>query len=100
MTLVLHGARQLVGVAPPGQGPRRGTALRDPGLVPAGAVVVEGETISWVGPESDLPPLPPDAVVHDLGDRVLVPGFVDSHTHLLFAGDRVAEWEERLAGVS
>lgn len=61
------------------------------------AVVVEGERISWVGSAADAPAAD-DAV--DAGGRALLPGWVDSHTHLVFAGDRTAEFEARMAGES
>src|SRR5262249_12110527 len=78
----------------------RGSALREPGLIADGAVVIEGETIAWVGRTADLPPLPEDAQVLDLEDKVVVPGFVDSHTHLIFSGDRVEAFEQRLGGMT
>ncbi|TNB73786.1 imidazolonepropionase [Arthrobacter sp. BB-1] len=61
------------------------------------AVVIEGERISWIGGAADAPAAD-DAV--DAGGRALLPGWVDSHTHLLFAGDRTAEFEARMAGES
>ncbi|CAI3795138.1 imidazolonepropionase [Pseudarthrobacter sp. MM222] len=59
------------------------------------AVVVEGERIAWLGPAADAPAA--DDVV-DAGGRAVLPGWVDSHTHLIFAGDRTAEFEARMAG--
>lgn len=59
------------------------------------AVVVEGERISWIGAAADAPAAD-DAV--DAGGRAMLPGWVDSHSHLLFAGDRTAEFEARMAG--
>ena len=61
------------------------------------AVVVEGERISWIGSAADAPAAD-DAV--DAGGRAMLPGWVDSHTHLMFAGDRTAEFEARMAGES
>ncbi|MDK1360268.1 amidohydrolase family protein [Arthrobacter sp. zg-Y1219] len=61
------------------------------------AVVFEGERISWIGAARDAPAA--DAVV-DAGGRAGLPGWVDSHTHLAFAGDRGAEFEARMAGQS
>ncbi|MBT2530698.1 imidazolonepropionase [Arthrobacter sp. ISL-48] len=61
------------------------------------AVVVEGERIAWIGAASSAPAAD-DAV--DAGGRALLPGWVDSHTHLVFAGDRTAEFEARMAGES
>ena len=59
------------------------------------AVVVERGAIAWVGPATDAPAA--DAMVSAGGGCVL-PGFVDSHTHLVFAGDRAAEFAARMAG--
>ncbi|GGI94573.1 imidazolonepropionase [Pseudarthrobacter scleromae] len=61
------------------------------------AVVIEGERIAWIGAAADAPAA--DDVV-DMGGRAVLPGWVDSHTHLLFAGDRTAEFEARMAGES
>ena len=61
------------------------------------AVVVEGERIAWLGAAADAPAA--DDVV-DAGGRAVLPGWVDSHTHLIFAGDRTAEFEARMAGES
>jgi imidazolonepropionase len=63
-----------------------------------GAVAVTGERIAWTGPASALPPGASAAVTWSLGGRVVTPGLVDCHTHLLFGGDRSGEWEQRLAG--
>jgi imidazolonepropionase len=65
------------------------------GLVPDAAVVVEGSRIAWVGPAADAPAA--DVQV-DAGGRAVIPGFVDSHSHLVFAGDRSAEFEARMTG--
>ena len=65
-----------------------------------GALVCRDGRIDWVGPTADLPPLPPDAEVIDATGQVVLPGFVDSHTHLLFAGSREDEFEQRLQGLS
>jgi imidazolonepropionase len=95
---VLRHAAQLVGVTQPGELRRTGQRLRDPGIVSDGALILDGERISWLGRTDGLPPLPPDAEVIDLSGKIVVPGFVDSHTHLVFAGNRLDEWEQRLQG--
>ncbi|WP_144719937.1 imidazolonepropionase [Agrococcus jejuensis] len=59
------------------------------------AVVLEGEVVAWVGPAAHAPAA--DARV-DVDGRAVLPGWVDSHTHLVFAGDRGAEFEARMAG--
>ena len=71
-----------------------GSAL---GVVTDAAFVVEGGRVAWVGRRIDAPEA--DAVT-DLGGRAVIPGFVDSHAHLVFAGDRSAEFAARMAGES
>ena len=65
------------------------------GVLHDAAVVVEDGLVAWVGPAGRAPAT--DAAV-DLGGRAVVPGFVDSHSHLVFAGDRSAEFSARMAG--
>jgi imidazolonepropionase len=74
-------------------------ALGD-GAVAEGALAVRDGTIAWVGARADLP-APPDALaarVIDAGGRWITPGLVDPHTHLVFGGDRVGDFERRVAG--
>jgi imidazolonepropionase len=61
------------------------------------AVVVEHGLIAWIGSSSGAPAAD---TVTDLDGRALLPGWVDSHNHLVFAGDRTAEFEARMAGQS
>jgi imidazolonepropionase len=65
------------------------------GLVHGAALVVVDGLVAWVGPASAAPDA--DRRV-DVGGRAVLPGFVDSHAHLVFAGDRAAEFEARMAG--
>jgi imidazolonepropionase len=98
---VLCHAAQLVGVTAPGESRRTGDRLRDVGIIADGAIVLDGDLIAWVGPSAELPPVPAGSEVLDLqGKSVVLPGLVDSHTHLIFAADRVDEWEQRLRGTS
>ena len=69
-----------------------GSAL---GLVRGAALVAEGGAVAWVGPAQEAPAA--DERV-DCGGRAVVPGFVDSHTHLVFEGERAAEFAARMAG--
>lgn len=66
------------------------------GVCREAAIVVEEGTVSWVGP-AGLAPAADRRV--DLGGRAVVPGFVDSHTHLVFAGDRAGELEATMSGM-
>lgn len=65
------------------------------GTIADAAVVVEDGVIAWVGPASEAPAAD-DKV--SLGNRAVLPGWVDSHTHLIFDGDRSEEFEARMAG--
>src|SRR5438477_12128641 len=98
--LVIRDAAQVVCVGRPGEHVKRGAGLRDPILVDNASIIVQDATIAWVGPTRELPPLPPDADIVDATGKTVLPGFVDSHTHLLFAGAREAEFEQRVQGVS
>ncbi|GHG99721.1 imidazolonepropionase [Pseudodonghicola xiamenensis] len=68
------------------------------GLVEAGCLVVDKGRIAWVGPEADLPVSYAAAPRHDLGGRLVTPGLIDCHTHVVFGGDRAREFEMRLEG--
>jgi imidazolonepropionase len=69
-------------------------------IINNGAVVADREQITWVGPMAELPPLDLSATVIDASGKAVVPGFIDSHTHLIFAGSRENEFEQRLRGAS
>ncbi|MEU1877948.1 imidazolonepropionase [Streptosporangium sp. NPDC020072] len=88
MSLLVTGLSRLVTNDPSlGQGPL--------GVVEDAAVVLDGPTVAWVGPASSAPAADE---VHDAGGRAAIPGFVDSHAHLVFAGDRTAEFDARMSG--
>lgn len=71
------------------------------GLQTDGALVVEDGRVVWVGPEADLPEsYLVDAEIVDAGGRVVMPGLVECHTHLLFGGNRAHEFELRSQGLS
>ena len=65
------------------------------GVIRDAAVVLDGERIAWVGPSSSAPAADER---FDAAGRAALPGWVDSHSHLVFAGDRTAEFEARMAG--
>jgi imidazolonepropionase len=91
---LLTGAGQLATCDPGlGEGPL--------GLVERGAVAAAGGRVVYAGPEAGLPDLEVDAgaVRVDAGGQAVLPGFVDAHTHLVFAGDRAEEFAARLRGV-
>ncbi|MET0296592.1 MAG: imidazolonepropionase [Microbacterium sp.] len=66
------------------------------GTLTDAAILVSDGLVAWVGPADDAPTA--DATV-DAGGRAVIPGFVDSHTHLVFGGDRADEFEARMTGV-
>ena len=72
-------------------------ATQDPelGELTDAAIVLSGDRIAWVGPSARAPAADEHA---DLEGRAVLPGFVDSHAHLVFAGDRAAEFAARMAG--
>jgi imidazolonepropionase len=82
------------------QVPRRGAAFGDLGIIPLGGVLTEGEVVLHVGSTRSLEreALRRRAEAIDCRGRVVMPGFVDSHTHLIFAGSRVNDYELRLRG--
>ncbi|MBM1631301.1 imidazolonepropionase [Sulfitobacter mediterraneus] len=70
------------------------------GLIDAGCVVLNGDLIAWAGPEAELPAEFSRAERHDMGGRLITPGLVDCHTHLVHGGNRAREFEMRLQGAS
>ena len=83
-----------------GSAPRRGRALADLGIIRDGALLVHGDRIAAVGPRRRIERLRESrrAEKLDLGGRVVLPGFVDSHTHLIFPASRAGEYEQRISG--
>lgn len=69
------------------------------GLLSCGALAMEDDKILWCGPASELPAYD-DGEVEDLGGRLVTPGFIDCHTHVVFGGNRAREFELRLEGAS
>jgi imidazolonepropionase len=86
-----------------GPAPRRGRRMTDAGYVPHAAVAAAGGRIVYAGPEAglDAAMVPgSDAVTIDAAGAAVIPGLVDAHTHVAFAGDRDEEIRRRLAGAS
>jgi imidazolonepropionase len=83
-----------------GPAPRRGAAQRNVSPIPRGIVASSQGRIVFVGTEEEFRfvPVAPDARVVDAGGGTVLPGFVDPHTHLVYAGDRREELRRRLAG--
>lgn len=70
----------------------------DAGILRDAAILIENGRIAWVGPADHAPTDPAGYTEVDAGGRAVIPGFVDSHSHLVFGGDRAAEFEARMAG--
>jgi imidazolonepropionase len=98
--LAVRNAAQLVCVSGGDQLARRGRLMQDLKIITNGALLARDGRIDWVGPTAELPPLPADAEVIDAAGKTVLPGFIDSHTHLVFAGSREDEFEQRLRGLS
>lgn len=77
-----------------------GRPQSDCSLIPRAALAWEGGAVRWVGPESELPRELAASPCEDAGGRLVVPGLVDCHTHLAFAGWRSEEFELRVRGKS
>jgi len=97
--LLIHRAAWLLTIASP-QGPKVGPAMGDLGLIEDGALAVKDGRIALVGKSSEVRPQAEAREEVDASGRVVMPGFVDSHTHLVFAGSRVEEFEMRLKGAT
>jgi imidazolonepropionase len=99
-SLLITGASQLLTLR--GRGPRRGSALSNLGITKDGAVLVRDGLIAAVGTRTEIEALPEARAAEklDLGGCVALPGFVDSHTHLVHAASRAEEYELKIAGAS
>jgi imidazolonepropionase len=93
--MLIHSASQLLTLS---GGPQRGAALGRLGLIQDGAVLIRDEKIEAVGTTAELRAANPHEPTIDAGGKVMLPGFVDPHTHAIWAGDRAAEFEQRLQG--
>jgi imidazolonepropionase len=98
--LVIRHAAQVICVSQARETVKQGAAMRELQVVDDGAVVLRDGLIDWVGATNLLPPLPADAEILDATGKVVLPGLVDSHTHLIFAGTREDEFEQRLQGAT
>ncbi len=98
--LLITGASQLLTLR--GRVPRRGKALSNLGIVKNAAVLIRDGVIVAVGTRAEMESLPEALAAEklDVGGRVVLPGFVDSHTHLIHAASRAEEYELKIAGVS
>lgn len=98
MKLAVVGCSELVTLAGPAH-PRAGAELRELSIIRDGAMLVRDGRIDRVGPRPQIA-IDPDAEIIDAGGRVVMPGFVDAHTHPVFAGNRAGEFEKRVEGAT
>lgn len=99
--LLVRGARQLLTLRG-GSGPRRGYALGELGVILDGAILIRDGVIESVGPSRRVENLTDARTAREIDatGRVVMPGFVDSHTHLVCGPARLLDYEMRLAGAS
>jgi imidazolonepropionase-like amidohydrolase len=95
--MIIHSASQLLTLQ---GGPQRGRLLGSLGLLEDGAVLVRDEEIQAVGPSRDLLAAYPDEPRLDANGCAVLPGFVDPHTHIIWAGERALEFEQKMAGAT
>jgi imidazolonepropionase len=93
--MLIHSASQLLTL---GGGPQRGKALGTLGILEDGAVLIRDEKIAAVGRSDELRAAYPGEAALDAKGCVVMPGLVDAHTHVIWAGDRAREFEMRLEG--
>ena len=100
MKLAVVGCSQLVTLAGPKR-PRVRGEMADLSIIPDGALLIsDGEIVAADTRAAIEPLITPEHTVINAGKRVVLPGFVDAHTHLVFAGDRIDEFEKRASGTS
>jgi len=95
--MLIHSASQLLTIS---GGPQRGHALGNLGIIPNGALLIKDGVIVATEETNELLNAHPDEPRLDASGKVVMPGFVDPHTHLVWAGDRAAEFERRLSGAT
>jgi imidazolonepropionase len=99
-SLAIVNIGQLVTLAGPAR-PRVGQELRELGIIPNAALLIEDGRIKAAGPYDEIKSkIPPHAVIVDAQGGCVTPGLVDAHTHMVFAGNRAAEFEQRIAGAT
>jgi imidazolonepropionase len=94
--MLIHSASQLLTLF---GGPQRGQALGTLNIIEDGAVLIRDEKIAAVGKTANLRRAHPDEPTLDASGCVVLPGFVDPHTHIVWAGDRAAEFEMKMGGM-
>ena len=96
--LLIHSAAQVVTCA--ANAPKRGAAMQDVGIISDGAAVVKDGRILAIGPTESIRERYSAGQTINASGKVVCPGFVDPHTHVVYAGDRLGEFEQRIRGAS
>ena len=94
--LLITGITQLA--TPVGAGPKFGTQMREVSVIENAAMAITGDRFIWTGPAADWSGTATRTV--NLGGRAVVPGLVDPHTHAVWAGDRLRDFDARTSGVT
>jgi imidazolonepropionase len=98
--LIVRNAAQLICVTQKGEQIKRGPAMGNVAVIEGGTVIIRDGKIAWIGRADAMPRVGSDAKIIDATDKTVLPGLVDSHTHLIFAGSREDEFEDRLQGLN
>jgi imidazolonepropionase len=94
--LLITGITQLA--TPTGAGPKFGAHMREVAIVENAAMAITGDRFTWTGPAADWSGIASHTI--DLGGRAVVPGLVDPHTHAVWAGDRLRDFDARTSGTT
>src|SRR5580693_9702958 len=103
MAIFLTHAAQLLTLRGSGTASRRGPQMSDLGIISDGAVLIDGKTIVAAGPTDEVAKhdlLRDSAEEIDCRGKIVLPGFVDSHTHPVFTAPRLVDFEKRIAGAN
>jgi imidazolonepropionase len=96
--LFIRNVAEVVCISRTGARAKTGSKLADPEVIQHAGIGIDLGRIAWVGPMAEAPDHSRAATVIDATGKVVIPGLVDSHTHLVFAGSREMEFEARLQG--
>ncbi|WP_134704653.1 imidazolonepropionase [Ammoniphilus sp. YIM 78166] len=102
--IYIKNANQLITVSGASQAPKKGRQMSELGIIENGGLVLRDGVIAFVGPREEaeryIDSLSVEPFVLDATGKIVTPGLVDPHTHVVFAGSREQEWEKRLQGAS
>jgi imidazolonepropionase len=98
--LIIRNATQIVCVSQHGERVKPGPAMRNLAAIEGGTVIIRDGKIAWIGQAAKMPRVASDAKIIDATNKTVLPGLIDSHTHLIFTGSREDEFEDRLQGLT